>query len=185
MTNWKVYIHTPPKTKLLIFLFFSVIPKQSSIFAFAVPLYSTLPPTHTMDMPLPLAPPFPTGSSTAAEIETVASLRKTVLDNPHIEFELYGNQFRFRSSDRAGKKFKHKESIELWAVESLATHHRTNTPPVNLIIDGPPLNYTSKFQFSQLLLRSFSILSFLSHTVCVTFSFLISSLISFFFPRYA
>ena len=92
-----------------------VIPKRSSIFAFAVPLYSTLPPTHTTDMPLPLAPPFPAGSCTPAEAEAVASLRKTVLDNPHIEFELHGNQFRFRSSDRAGRKFKHKETIELWS----------------------------------------------------------------------
>jgi len=90
-----------------------VIPKRNSIFVFAVPLYSTLPLTHTTDMPLPLAPPFPAESSTATEIETVASLRKTVLDNPHIEFELYGNQFRFRSSDRSGRKFKHKETIEL------------------------------------------------------------------------
>ncbi|KAF8799049.1 hypothetical protein BYT27DRAFT_7227965 [Phlegmacium glaucopus] len=90
-----------------------VIPKYNSVFVFAVPLYSTLPPTHTVEMPLPLAPPFPTGPSTGTEIETVASLRKTVLDSPHIEFELYGNQFRFRSSDRAGRKFKHKETIEL------------------------------------------------------------------------
>lgn len=90
-----------------------MIPKQNSVFAFAVPLYSTLPPNHTEDMPLPLAPPFPADSYTGAEAETVASLRKTVLDNPHIEFELYGNQFRFRSSDRAGRKFKHKETIEL------------------------------------------------------------------------
>jgi len=90
-----------------------VIPKQNSIFTFAVPLYSTLPPTHTKEMPLPLAPPFPAGSGTAAETEVMTSLRKTVLDRPHIEFELYGNQFRFRSSDRAGRKFKHKETIEL------------------------------------------------------------------------
>jgi ribonuclease P protein subunit POP4 len=66
-----------------------------------------------MDMPLPLAPPFPVGPTTSAEIETVTSLRKTVLNDPYIEFELYGNQFRFRSSDRAGRKFKHKETIEL------------------------------------------------------------------------
>ena len=38
---------------------------------------------------------------------------KTVLDGPYMEFELYGNQFRFRSADRAGRKFKHKETIEL------------------------------------------------------------------------
>ena len=38
---------------------------------------------------------------------------ETVLDVAHIELELYGNQFRFRSSDRASRKFKHKESIVL------------------------------------------------------------------------
>ena len=37
----------------------------------------------------------------------------TVLDEPHIEFELYGNQFCFRSGERAGRKFKPKETIEL------------------------------------------------------------------------
>ena len=62
-------------------------------------------------MTLPLAPPFQADSP--ADTEAVAYLRKTVLDDPHIEFELYGNQFRFRSSDRAGRKFKHKETIEL------------------------------------------------------------------------
>lgn len=44
---------------------------------------------------------------------TVGTIGTTVLDGPHIEFELYGNQFCFRAADRAGRKFKHKESIEL------------------------------------------------------------------------
>lgn len=79
-----------------------LIPKQNSIFTFAVPLYSTLPATHKPDMPLPL-PPVASGSAPM----------KTVLDGPYMEFELYGNQFRFRSADRAGRKFKHKETIEL------------------------------------------------------------------------
>ncbi|KAK1229119.1 RNase P/RNase MRP complex subunit [Marasmius sp. AFHP31] len=74
-----------------------LIPKQNSIFAFAVPVYSTLPPTHTTEAPFPV-PGKPS---------------QTVLDAPHLEFELYGNQFRFRSADRAGRKFKHKETIEL------------------------------------------------------------------------
>jgi ribonuclease P protein subunit POP4 len=38
----------------------------------------------------------------------------TVLDVHHIEFELYGNQFCFHSADRASRKFKHKETIELF-----------------------------------------------------------------------
>lgn len=32
---------------------------------------------------------------------------------PQLQFELYGNQFRFRSDDRASRKFKSKETIEL------------------------------------------------------------------------
>lgn len=32
---------------------------------------------------------------------------------PELQFELYGNQFRFRSDDRASRKFKSKETIEL------------------------------------------------------------------------
>ncbi len=46
-------------------------------------------------------------------IPSAEESKDTVLDRPHIEFELYGNQFRFRSADRAGRKFKHKETIEL------------------------------------------------------------------------
>ena len=69
----------------------TVIPKQNSIFMFAVPLYAT--------QALPPAP-----SATAA---------KTILDMPHIEFELYGNHFCYRAAERAGRKFKHKGTIEL------------------------------------------------------------------------
>jgi ribonuclease P protein subunit POP4 len=77
-----------------------VIPKQNAIFALAIPLYSTLPSSHSPHMPLPLP-----GAAETPET--------TVLDNPHLEFELYGNQFQFRSAERAGRKFKHKETIEL------------------------------------------------------------------------
>lgn len=77
--------------------FTSVIPKGNSVFAFAVPLYSTLPSTdHASD-----------------DASGEAAAKTTVLDKPHIEFDLHGNQFRFRSADRAGRKFKHKETIEL------------------------------------------------------------------------
>ncbi|PCH38241.1 RNase P subunit p29-like protein [Wolfiporia cocos MD-104 SS10] len=67
-----------------------LVPKQNSIFSFSVPLYST----------------EPSGRGSPSETQTV-------LDIPHIEFELYGNQFRFRAAERAGRKFKHKETIEL------------------------------------------------------------------------
>lgn len=33
--------------------------------------------------------------------------------SPHLRFELYGNQFRYRADDRASRKFKSKETIEL------------------------------------------------------------------------
>ncbi|KAK7055588.1 ribonuclease P protein subunit [Favolaschia claudopus] len=76
-----------------------ILPKQNTIFTFAVPVYSTLPPTHDPSHPLPI--PAPEESL------------QTVLDGPHALLELHGNQFCFRSADRAGKKFKAKESIEL------------------------------------------------------------------------
>ncbi|KAI0374793.1 RNase P/MRP p29 subunit [Pilatotrama ljubarskyi] len=71
-----------------------LIPKQNSVFVFAVPIYATpaLPPQASSS---PSHPP------------------RTVLDMPHIEFELYGNHFCFRAAERAGRKFKHKETIEL------------------------------------------------------------------------
>ena len=61
-----------------------MLPKQGSVFAFGVPLYSTA-----------------TGDG------------GTVSEGPHAELELYGNQFLFRSSDRASRKFKHKGNIIL------------------------------------------------------------------------
>lgn len=70
-----------------------MIPKQNSIFVFAVPLYAT--------------PALPSPSSSTPQPP------RTVLDMPHIEFELYGNHFCFRAAERAGRKFKHKETIEL------------------------------------------------------------------------
>ncbi|KAI1795965.1 RNase P/MRP, p29 subunit [Ganoderma leucocontextum] len=69
----------------------NVLPKQNSIFVFAVPLYA-----------ISASPP---GSS--------ADDAKTILDMPHIEVELYGNHFCYRAAERAGRKFKHKETIEL------------------------------------------------------------------------
>ncbi|KAF7373818.1 Ribonuclease P protein subunit [Mycena sanguinolenta] len=78
-----------------------VLPKQNSIFTFAVPAYSTLPPTHNASVPLPIR-----------SIEADDTLQ-TVLIGPHVRLELHGNQFCFRSADRAGRKFKAKESIEL------------------------------------------------------------------------
>ncbi|KAJ7449295.1 RNase P subunit p29-like protein, partial [Mycena latifolia] len=75
-----------------------VLPKQNSIFAFALPVYSTLPATHQGDA-LPIPEP--------------GENLQTVLDAPHVRIELHGNQFCFRAADRAGRKFKAKETIEL------------------------------------------------------------------------
>lgn len=76
----------PGERAELTFTAVAVLPKQNSVFGFCVPVYST-----------------------AAE----GGDWKRVADGPHVELELYGNQFRFRSSDRASRKFKHKESIVL------------------------------------------------------------------------
>ncbi|KAF7314075.1 Ribonuclease P protein subunit [Mycena chlorophos] len=80
-----------------------ILPKRNSIFTFALPVFSTLPASHTANAPLPL--PIPQEGQTP-------DLR-TVLDGPHVTMELYGNQFCYRSADRAGRKFKAKETIEL------------------------------------------------------------------------
>ncbi|KAF8193306.1 Rof/RNase P-like protein [Pholiota molesta] len=85
-----------------------LLPKQNAIFKFSVPLYSTLPPNHTVNTPFEIL--SPDADNTA---EPSSQALGTVLDVPHIEFELYGNQFRFRAAERAGRKFKHKETIEL------------------------------------------------------------------------
>jgi len=71
----------------------AVIPKQNSIFHFRVPLYDF-------------------GPSPPEEVPLYAALPELCPD-PLIEFELYGNQFCFRSADRASRKFKPKNTIEL------------------------------------------------------------------------
>jgi len=81
----------------------SVIPKQNSIFTLAVPLHSTLASSSTgAQTPLPT----PSHAESGADVTTV-------LDKPYLEFELYGNQFCYRSAERAGRKFKAKDTIEL------------------------------------------------------------------------
>ncbi|KAI6122349.1 RNase P subunit p29-like protein [Pisolithus croceorrhizus] len=82
-----------------------LIPKQNTIFVLAIPLYSTLDKTSNPSTPNPADayPPQPHTPLASA----------TVLDVPHFEFELYGNQLRYRSAERAGRKFKAKETIEL------------------------------------------------------------------------
>ncbi|KIK96284.1 hypothetical protein PAXRUDRAFT_826116 [Paxillus rubicundulus Ve08.2h10] len=76
-----------------------LVPKQNSIFAFATPFYSTLPPSSSEREP--------------AQTQQSPAEPLTVLDRPYIEFDLHGNQFCFRSADRSSRKFKSKETIEL------------------------------------------------------------------------
>jgi len=99
-----------------------VLPKQGSVFAFAVPLYSmeSESPSRSASASAPAATGSGTNSGTKGRDAADADAggddtpeTRTVLDGPHIEFELYGNQFCFRAADRAGRKFKHKETIEL------------------------------------------------------------------------
>ncbi|KAF7291990.1 Ribonuclease P protein subunit [Mycena indigotica] len=58
-----------------------IIPKRNTIFTFAVPVYSTLPASFNANTALPLP-----------DVED----SRTVLDGPHAQLELYGNQFCFR-----------------------------------------------------------------------------------------
>jgi hypothetical protein len=65
-----------------------------------------------------LAAWWQTREQTAVAAAAAAATRntqraETVLDGPHIEFELYGNQFCFHAADRAGRELKHKEAMEL------------------------------------------------------------------------
>ena len=95
---------------------FTVLPKQGSVFAFAVPLYSIeskSEPSRSASAAAHAATGSGTNSGTNGRDAADARETRTVLDDPHIEFELYGNQFCFRAADRAGRKFKHKETIEL------------------------------------------------------------------------
>jgi ribonuclease P protein subunit POP4 len=76
-----------------------ILPKRNSIFNFGLPVYSTLPATRHGAAPLPIPEP--------------SDNLQTVLDGAHVRIELHGNQFCFRSADRAGRKSKVKESIKL------------------------------------------------------------------------
>jgi len=69
---------------------------------FAVPLYSSS-----------VAATVPTAGGAGNDGNGDLTRVGTVLDGPRVEIELYGNQFCFRAADRAGRKFKHKETIEL------------------------------------------------------------------------
>ena len=96
--------------------FLSVLPKQGSVFAFAVPLYSTESSragSASASAAVATARSGTNSGTNSRSDDDDAAAVRTVLDGPHIEFELYGNQFCFRAADRAGRKFKHKETIEL------------------------------------------------------------------------
>lgn len=89
-----------------------MIPKRNSVFAFSVPLYAT---ATSMAQAASTEPPLasPSTASHEPEMTSPTPAKLTVLDVPRMEFKLYGNQFCFRSADRASRKFKHKETVEL------------------------------------------------------------------------
>ena len=92
----------------------AVLPKRNSVFVFSVPLYARQPTSLIASgSSSPPAPANDTVREASAPEPAASTASLTVLDMPHIEFELYGNQFCFRSADRASRKFKHKETIEL------------------------------------------------------------------------
>lgn len=86
-----------------------LVPKRNSVFAFSVPLYATSASAQVSN-PGPSTPsPVPSEPGMTSQDPPT----RTVLDLPRMELHLYGNQFCFRSADRASRKFKHKETIEL------------------------------------------------------------------------
>jgi len=114
---------------------------------FAVPLYSTCSqPPETFSTTL-------FSSSAPGNLSSQQNTIQTVLDNENIQFQLYGNQFRFRSAERAGRKFKHKETIELWKwwrtrftnlSTGRATYHDDNSWHVLALGNSPPNATESK-----------------------------------------
>ncbi|KAL5504010.1 POP4 [Sanghuangporus vaninii] len=82
-----------------------LIPKQGTIFTFKVPLYDV--------RPLVPAPPSSANREEDGGTSPSGSPSFNIDTVPQMEFELYGNQFRFRAAERAGRKFKSKETIEL------------------------------------------------------------------------
>ncbi|KAH8118166.1 RNase P/MRP, p29 subunit [Phellopilus nigrolimitatus] len=79
-----------------------LVPKQGAIFSFRIPLYDVRA----------LVPALP--SEQDGRGDDRPSSKATDFDSiPQMQFELYGNQFRFRAAERAGRKFKAKETIEL------------------------------------------------------------------------
>lgn len=87
-----------------------MIPKENSIFTFDIPFYAP-PPFDLSTIRSPKSKTDEAGSSghVTDAVEVVSPLEGI----PKMRFDLYGNQFRFRSTDRATRKFKPKETIEL------------------------------------------------------------------------
>lgn len=87
-----------------------LLPKAGAVFAFSVP-------AHAFSAPAPASNQHPASSNQSPASSnpppTLSLANSTVNDIPHLEFELYGNQFLFRSADRTSKKFKPKETIAI------------------------------------------------------------------------
>jgi len=81
---------------------FKVIPKRNTTFTFRVPLH--VPPVPLVELQNPSELTLPSSSTDDKAMSSLDQL-------PSFEFDLFGNQFCFRSAERATKKFKHKETI--------------------------------------------------------------------------
>lgn len=98
-------------------LFAPVIPKQSTTFTFSIPI-----PTLTLNTSKPTTQPNASASSSRSStpLPTVQaspppppSTSTKKIKQKRLEFDLYGSQFLFRNSDRAGRKFKSHAGIEI------------------------------------------------------------------------
>ncbi|KAF8340437.1 Rof/RNase P-like protein [Cantharellus anzutake] len=103
-----------------------IIPKENSIFTILIPLYApprfdptalagrgdrSTGPAPSSSMGIDADPSSATVSS--SNFYSPSALESPLEREPSIQFELYGNHFRFRAADRASRKFKPKTTIEI------------------------------------------------------------------------
>lgn len=101
----------------------AVVPKDHTVFSLSIPLPSIPPSYHPPPPPTPSAssstasssssrapPPLPPPAPAPASPSTTPS---SSAQTAHLQLDLYGAQFRFRSADRAGRKFKTHGKTEM------------------------------------------------------------------------
>lgn len=95
-----------------------MIPKKNSLFTLSFPAYSfasLAPPRPDVDTPHDTSAddPEPTATYSPPISATEAVLART----PRVEIDILGGAFRFRGSDRAGRRFKVANGGGGWAEE--------------------------------------------------------------------